>query len=526
MASYAPPTISASGLSIPTFQAIFNFFIGQYVATYGAATYIGPDSPDVVDISIRSLAAYQTNQALQSVYLSLNPQTAIGTSLDLCGVLIGTQRRQATSSTCLVTISGSAGAIINNGVIRDTNGNQWNLPAVVTIGSGGTVIVTATAQTTGNITANVGAIQFIATPTAGWTGVSNAGAASPGESVEPDSQYRARLLVAQAKPSVTLLTGTAAAVAAVPGVTRSVVYENPYSFTAGYGLVSTSGTTVTLVIGYPFDASDDLNPITINGVVYSVAASGVTSTTTLTLTTSAGTQTGVPYSIGGGGTLGTPHSITAVVEGGSSAAIAQAIYANSGLGCATLGTTTVIVTDPNNPAISMPIQFTVLGYVIVYVVINIHALAGFTSTIQANIATGIVNYLNGLGIGQNVIFSELYGAALSAQVSAFQPSFSIRAIQDGILAAQTTATLNATTTIVVASAIGIVNGQVVVGTGIPPNTTVTSISGAPSIVISNAATATATGVLVSFFPLTAVDLNVPYQSAAQGEATFVVVNLV
>lgn len=523
---YVAPNVGVSGIVIPTFQAIYNYLVSQLLSTYGASTYTGADSPDIVDISIRSLQATDSNLLAQAVFNSFNPEFALGTSLDLCGALIGTPRKAASFSSAIVTITGTPGTIINNGVVRDTNNNQWNLPSIVTIGSGGTVMVNATAQTIGNITASINTIIFIAQPaTAGWTGVNNSSPAVPGEAVEPDSQYRARLLVAQAKPSLTLLAGTSAAVAAVPSVTRSVVYENPANFTAGYGLVSTSGTSVTLVIGYPFDNSDNLAPITINGVSLSVAASGVSGPTTLTLTSSAGTQSNVPYFIGTGTSLGPPHSITAVVEGGTSQAIAQAIYNNRGLGCFTNGTTSVSVSDPLNPAITMSISFDILTYVTVYVSLNIHALQGYTSATTTLITNNVVNYLNGLGIGKNVIFSQLYFAAASAEPNPFSPSFSIFAIASGEMAAQTTATLNSSTTIVVASNTGIANGQTVVGNGIPVNTTVSSISGM-NIVISHAATITSTGVAVSFFPTGTVDLNVPYNQAALGSATFVNINLV
>ena len=63
---------------------------------------------------------------------------------------------------------------------------------------------------------------------------------------------------------------------------------------------------------------------------------------------------------------------------------------------------------------------------------------------------------------------------------------------------QTPATLNGTSTIVVASAAGIVVGQTVYGSGIPLITTVSSISGT-SIVLSNAATISASGVQITFY---------------------------
>jgi len=455
---YTPPTIGLTGLTLPSYADILNWLTGQFLAIYGAASYLGADSADFQDIAVRALQAYDTAQALQAVYLSMNPETSVGTSLDLCGRLIGTARKSASYSSVILTLSGAAGTVINNGFAKDVNGNSWKLPSPVTIGSGGTIAVTATASTLGNITANANDITTIATPTAGWTGVVNLAAAIPGAAVEPDSSYRARLLVAQTKPSMSLLPGTAAAIAAVSGVTRSQVYENPTNATDSNGLP--------------------------------------------------------------------PHSITCVVEGGAAEDVAQAIYDNSGVGCDRNGNTTVTITDPANPGITMPISFDVLAYVPVFVALNVHSLAGYTTATTAAIQAAVAAYLNSLGIGEGVVYSELFGAALNARPNPDQPLFSVRAIAFGGAAAQTTATTTASSpTITVASATGIATGQVVVGANIPAGTTVSAVSGT-TITLSANATANATGIAVSFFPTGTSDLAVAFNKAASGSTTFVQITLV
>jgi hypothetical protein len=305
-----------------------------------------------------------------------------------------------------------------------------------------------------------------------------------------------------------------------------VVYENPQSYTSSFGLISTSGTSFTINLGFPLDATNQGNPITIAGTPYSVstvAGGGMSGT----LTSSAGAQTNVGFFVGGAGTfLGPAHSITAVVEGGVNSDIGLAIYTNRGVGCMTSGATTVTVADPLNPAITMPISFDALGYVQVYVVLSVHALAGFTSATQAAIQTAVVNYLNSLGIGQNVVFSEIYGAALSARPNPDQPLFSIRSGQIGAALATTTATLSTSSpTITAASSAGIANGQIAAGAGIPNNTTVTAVSGT-SVTLSANPTANGSAVPVSFFSPSTSDLAIGFNQAAQGIAINVVVNLV
>ncbi len=522
--SYVPPAISPSGLAIPKYSDYLSYLIGQFLGIYGNAAYLGPDSADYQDIAVRALQATDAAQGMQAVYLSFNPLTAIGSSLDLLGKLIGTARKPASNSSALVTLTGTPGTTVTAGIVKDLNGNLWNVASPATIGGGGTVTVIATAQQAGNITANPGEISIISTPTAGWTAVTNGTPATPGQPVELDSQYRARLLISQAKPSLTMLAGTVAAVSAVPAVTRSIVYENDHTYTASFGLVNVSGTAVTLVNGYPFDSSMVGQTVTIAGTPYTVASVGGASS--LTLSTSAGTATGAAFHIGSGVGLGPSHSITAVVEGGSSADIAQAIYKNRGIGCYTNGTTLVTVPDPLNPAITMPIRFYVLAYVPVYVTLSVHPLAGFTSATRAAIKDAVVGYLNALSIGESVYFSELYGAALSARPNPEQPLFSIQGGQSGAAAAQTTGTLNnGVNTVTVASATGIATGQTVTGIGIPDGTAVSGISGT-TVTLSANATVTAAGVALMFFVLGTADLSVPFNKASLGSQVNVVVNLV
>ena len=608
--AYTPPTIGLTGLVISTYQDIRDFLVAGYRAIFGTTVNLDSDSSDYQDIAIRAAQVSDSNSALQGVWLSFNPLTAIGASLDLLGKLIGTPRKQSSFSTVILTVSGAPSSVITNGVAQDVNGIFWALPPIVIIGAGGTIDVIAKALVAGNVTANPGQITTIATPTAGWTSVTNAGAATPGEAVEPDSQYRARLLIAQAKPSLSLLAGTAAAVAAVAGVTRSQVYENYNGFTAGYGLVSTVGTAVTKLLGYPFDSTDATHPITIvtasalgavtvgasggtgyavndlltvvqsggalgqvkvltiggggnvltvqinpaspgsgyavannlattggggsgcqiditalttAALVYSIASVG--SVSALTLTTSAGTQTDVPYFIGDGIVVGPAHSITGVVEGGVAADIAQAIYDNKNPGVLTNGTTTVVVIDPSNGSLSMSISFDILAYVQLYVQMNVHGFIGFTTATQEAIAQAASDYLNSLGIGETIVVSELYGAALEARPNPDQPLFSIHSMNLGTLAAATSATIiSGNPVIAVVSGTGIANGQVATGPGILDNTTVINVSGT-NITLSNPPNASSTST-VDFWTIGTVDVPIEFNQAAQSIVAHVVVTLV
>lgn len=125
-----------------------------------------------------------------------------------------------------------------------------------------------------------------------------------------------------------------------------------------------------------------------------------------------------------------PHSISMVVEGGTDAAVAQAIYTKKTPGCLTNGTTTVNVTDPITGS-TMPISFFRPIYVPIFADCTVVHLAGYTTATDTAIQTAIVNYLNSLQIGEELTISALYGAALSVMPNLSQPMFSITAMKAG-----------------------------------------------------------------------------------------------
>lgn len=356
--SYSAPIITAAGLTIPTYVEIRDDLLDQYRTIYGQDVYLREDSADYQWISIVALRIYDAMQSIQLCYNNRAPQTAIGSGLDQIVKMNGIARKLATNSTAIVTITGLAGTVITNGVVTDTGGYKWDLPATVTIGIDGTVDVTATCQTIGSISALENTITSIYTPVAGWTSVNNVAAATLGEPIETDVGLRARQSLSVTAPSMNLLTGTWSAIAAMEDVTRYNVVEN---YTNEY------------------DAD------------------------------------GTP-----------PHSITCVVEGGTSADIAETIWKNRGLGCLTNGDVHENITDPISGIVTA-IGFYRPTYVPIYATLTIEGFTalGYTTTTKDDIQQAIVDYLNALQIGADVTISALYAAAMAATEDIHNPKFSI-----------------------------------------------------------------------------------------------------
>jgi uncharacterized phage protein gp47/JayE len=216
---------------------VLAYVLQQYKNIYGSDVYLGNDSADYQFLSAGiATPINDLNAAIISTYNAYSPATAQNANLSSAVKINGLARNIPTNSTVDQIIVGVAGTIITNGVTQDANSNKWNLPTTVTIPAGGSITVTATAQTAGAIQAGIGTVNQIATPTLGWQTVTNATAAAAGAPVETDSQLKARQAVSTALPSRTVLEGTVGAVWAVTGVTRVTPYENDTSTTDANGI--------------------------------------------------------------------------------------------------------------------------------------------------------------------------------------------------------------------------------------------------------------------------------------------------
>lgn len=372
--AYFAPYVDSSGLHLSPYTDIFNYGLNSFLSVYGKTVNTGNDSADVEWVSLFTLMINDAFQLAQLDYNSRSPTTAVGSALDSIVKINGIYRKNATASTVPLVISGVAGTVINNGVVQDTSGFLWDLPAQITIPNTGTITVTAACETLGAVSAEPGTIIIISNPTRGWNKATNFVAATLGVPLETDSQLRARQAISVGISAKTLVSSTIASIAAVPGVTR----WNPGVQTPG-----APGTSVE-------------NP------------------------TGAIDTWGNP-----------PHSITMVVEGGADLDVATAIYNCKTPGCLTNGSTTVPVVDPYTQA-TMNISFYRPTYLPVFVSLTIKPLSGYSSAIAASIQTSIVNYLNSLQIGEELTISALYGAALSIMPNLSQPQFSIVSLQAGL----------------------------------------------------------------------------------------------
>lgn len=238
MASPTAPVVDDTGITAPSYASILDYLKTQYRSIFGASIYLESDSQDGQFLAIITLAIHESNSAAVAVYNSFSPASAQGRSLSNNVKLNGITRLVATNSTADVNVVGSNGTVITNGVVEDTNGRKWNLPASVVIPGAGTITVTATCQEVGAIAAAAAAINKISTPVFGWQSVTNPQDAVLGQPVETDAALRVRQALSVAVPSATIFEGVIGSVANIPGVTRIKGVENDSDVTDGNGIES------------------------------------------------------------------------------------------------------------------------------------------------------------------------------------------------------------------------------------------------------------------------------------------------
>ena len=329
--------IDRDGMHLPDYATTLTALQAKVKAIWGEDLYLEPDSQEGQLVAVFALAQQDAYNLAASVYNAYSPQTAQGAGLSRMVVINGIRRQSASYSTVSVVCVGTAGRVINGGIVEDAAGQKWLLPATVTIPTSGEISVTATAQDIGEVRAAAGEVNKIATPCRGWQSVSNPLAATPGAAVETDAILRSRQAVSTALPSRTVFEGTLGAVANLNGVSRWRGYEN------------------------------DTSTVDANGLP--------------------------------------PHSICLVVEGGDSAAIAEAIALKKTPGCYTLGDIVVMTRD--SKGLPNAIRFYRPIVIHVRLRVTLKPLAGYLSTTGATIKSNIAAHINALRIGDDVLASRL-----------------------------------------------------------------------------------------------------------------------
>lgn len=364
--SYSPPYLDAAGIHLPTYRERLEDFIAGYRKIFGDDVYIGADTMDYQLLSLVAKCWDDLNSVILDSYNARNPNYATGAALDLLLPLNGLIRNAATRSSVVLTLTGVPGATLPAGMqAMDEEGYVWEIEDEVTFPeseSGGASTATATAYCTeyGAIGAGVGTVNIINTVQSQWMGVTNEVEATLGHNIESDAALRARRQLSVSLPSRGLVSGVRAALMNVSGVESVNVVEN-------------------------YTNSTD-------------------------------------YSYSDGEIL--PHSIAVVIEGGDDQEIAKTIWLKKSLGCDLNGDQVVPYVDEfnqtNNVSFYRPNQTDVA------VQINLRVFAeNYNEALLTELVPkAITDYINNLGIGENLIVGLLNAVTYNANTLGY-PVFSV-----------------------------------------------------------------------------------------------------
>lgn len=239
------PTITSTGISIPQYSDIYTSLQASFASIYGSDAYIAPDSADGQLLAVFAQAISDCNNACVGVFNQFSPATSQGAGLSSVVKINGLQRLVPTNSTVNVAIGGTVGTTITNGIVGDTNGNQWNLPGSVLIPISGSVTVTATAVTIGALTAAPSTVTSIITPTLGWQTVINNASAVVGNPVETDAALRIRQSVSTEIAAESIVGSIYGALSNLTGVQQLKIFENDTGSTDSNGL---PGHSISVVV--------------------------------------------------------------------------------------------------------------------------------------------------------------------------------------------------------------------------------------------------------------------------------------
>lgn len=207
-------------------------------------------------IGVSASQIRQTWEAAQDIYAARDVLQATGAALtDLCR-LTGTNRRAATASTVLMTVTLAAGTYTAGSlivhVVGDPTSRFANDAEIVTAGA--TIVgVPFTCEDVGPVRANAGTLTVIATPVAGFSAPTNPAEAVLGLEEESDVDLRARQRTELARKGAHTVDAIRADILEVDTVTFCAVYENDTDATVdsrpphSFEVIVLGGTTQDLV---------------------------------------------------------------------------------------------------------------------------------------------------------------------------------------------------------------------------------------------------------------------------------------
>jgi uncharacterized phage protein gp47/JayE len=369
--------------SLPSEQAILAGVQADINAAFGGGVNPSLQTPQGQLAQSETALIGEKNNEIAYIANQVNPSMASGIWQDAIGYIYFMTRIPGAGTVVQATCTGAVGTVIPAGAVaKDTSGYLYSSVSAATIPPSGSVTVEFQNQTQGPIACNIGALNVIYTAVAGWDTITNTTAGALGNNVESRAAFEARRIASVAVNAVNSVQSIYAAVASISNVIGVFVVDNPSNSTVNYGASN-----------YPL----------------------------------------------------APHSICVSVAGGTSSAIAQAIWNKKPPGCSYNGNTSVTVYDNNY---SSPVPYTVTYLtptsVPIYFNVNIKNSPLLPANITTLVQNAVIQTFNGLdGSGAPVsIGSTSYSGRYYTNINAINPNVNVIEVYLGLSASPTTLLVN------------------------------------------------------------------------------------
>ena len=379
MSTNVPPIVWNNGSPVlPAEQDILTGVQADINTAFGGGVNPSLQTPQGQLAQTETAIIGEKNNEIAYIANQVNPAMASGIWQDAIGYIYFLTRIPGAGTVVNATCNGAVGTVIPAGsVAQDTSGYLYSSLASATIPSGGSITVQFQNQTQGAIACGIGALSKIYTAVSGWNTITNPSAGVLGNTVESRAAFEARRQASVAVNSLNANQSILGAVLSVPNVIEAVVVDNPSNSTVSYGSTS-----------------------------YSLAA----------------------------------HSICVSVAGGTSSAVAQAIWSNKPPGCGYNGNTTVTVYDTSY---ATPIAYTVTYLsptsTPAYFTVEIKNSALLPANITQLVQNAVIASFNGQDGGTAVsINSNTYSGRYYANINAISPAVNVIEVYLGLSASPST----------------------------------------------------------------------------------------
>jgi len=220
------PEFTAEGISVQTYQEIYDELAASYRLIYGDDINLDADSPDGQRVGIEAQARLDLQTFGATLYQQFDPDFAFGTAQNRLIKLSGISRRPGTRSQVDVEVATDRPVTLpSDYAVEDTLGQAWTTLTSVAIPLG-TTTVTLFAEEFGSVAADAATITEPVTFVTGVLTVTNPLVATPGVDEETAEELRIRRNRSLENPSTSTIGGIFTAVTQVAGVTDIAAYEN------------------------------------------------------------------------------------------------------------------------------------------------------------------------------------------------------------------------------------------------------------------------------------------------------------